>query len=152
MVKLLAEPASAKINLFLRVVGRRADGYHELDSVFVPVSLCDQVRVEIRVEPRSADDTTIALRCDRDEIPTGEKNLAWRAADAFLGEFGAEIHRPRHVAIDLRKEIPAGAGLGGLCSGVARARPDFCASGAGRRARVNDVAGAGATFDTRTPK
>ena len=113
MVKLLAEPAPAKINLFLRVVGRRADGYHELDSVFVPVSLCDRVRVEIRVEPRSADDTTIALRCDRDEIPTGEKNLAWRAADAFLGEFGVEIHRPRHVAIDLRKEIPAGAGLGG---------------------------------------
>ena len=117
MVKLLAEPAPAKINLFLRVVGRRADGYHELDSVFVPVSLCDQVRVEIRVEPRSAADTatgtTIALRCDRDDLPAGEKNLAWRAADAFLGEFGAEIHRPRAVAIDLRKEIPIGAGLGG---------------------------------------
>ena len=113
MVKLLAEPAPAKINLFLRVVGRRADGYHELDSVFVPVSLCDQVRVEIRVEPRSAADTTIALHCDRDDLPAGEKNLAWRAADAFLREFGAEIHRPRQVAIDLRKEIPIGAGLGG---------------------------------------
>jgi 4-diphosphocytidyl-2-C-methyl-D-erythritol kinase len=113
MVKLLAEPAPAKINLFLRVVGRRADGYHELDSVFVPVSLCDQVRVEIRVEPRSAADTTIALHCDRTDIPAGEKNLAWRAADAFLGEFGTEIHRPREVAIDLRKEIPVGAGLGG---------------------------------------
>jgi 4-diphosphocytidyl-2-C-methyl-D-erythritol kinase len=113
MVKLLAEPAPAKINLFLRVVGRRADGYHELDSVFVPVSLCDRVRVEIRVEPQSAADTVIALRCDRDDLPVGEKNLAWRAADAFLREFGAEIHRPRHVAIDLRKEIPTGAGLGG---------------------------------------
>jgi len=113
MVKLLAEPAPAKINLFLRVVGRRADGYHELDSVFVPVSLCDQVRVEIRVEAESAADTVIALACDRDDIPTGDKNLAWRAADAFLREFGATIHRPRHVAIDLRKEIPAGAGLGG---------------------------------------
>ncbi len=113
MVKLLAEPAPAKINLFLRVVGRRADGYHEVDSVFVPVSLCDQVRVEIRVEPQSAADTVIALGCDRDDLPTGEKNLAWRAADAFLREFGAEIHRPSQVAIDLRKRIPAGAGLGG---------------------------------------
>ncbi|HLJ44075.1 MAG TPA: 4-(cytidine 5'-diphospho)-2-C-methyl-D-erythritol kinase [Candidatus Binataceae bacterium] len=113
MVKLLAEPAPAKINLFLRVVGRRADGYHELDSVFVPVSLCDRVRVEIRVEPQSAADTVIALKCDRDDLPAGEKNLAWRAADAFVREFGAEIHRPRHVAVDLRKEIPAGAGLGG---------------------------------------
>jgi len=113
MVKLLAEPAPAKINLFLRVVGRRANGYHELDSIFVPVSLCDRVRVEIRVEPASAADTVIALGCDRDDIPTGDKNLAWRAADAFLREFGSTIHRPRHVAIDLRKEIPAGAGLGG---------------------------------------
>jgi len=113
MVKLLAEPAPAKINLFLRVVGRRANGYHELDSVFVPVSLHDRVRVEIRLEPGSANDTVIALRCDRDDLPTGDKNLAWRAADAFLHEFGATIHRPRHVAIDLHKEIPAGAGLGG---------------------------------------
>ena len=117
MVKLLAEPAPAKINLFLRVVGRRADGYHELDSVFVPVSLCDRVRVEIRVEPSSAADTAIALACDRpvayDGLPTGEKNLAWRAVAAFLSEFGAEIHRPLQVTIDLRKEIPIGAGLGG---------------------------------------
>ncbi len=113
MVKLLSEPAPAKINLFLRVVGRRADDYHELDSVFVPVSLCDQVRVEIRAEPRSAPNTTIALDCDRDDLPPGEKNLAWRAAAAFLDEFGDEIDRPRQVAIDLRKEIPVGAGLGG---------------------------------------
>jgi 4-diphosphocytidyl-2-C-methyl-D-erythritol kinase len=113
MVKLLTEPAPAKINLFLRVVGRRADDYHELDSVFVPVSLCDQVRVEIRAEPRSAPNTTIALDCDRDDLPAGEKNLAWRAAAAFLDEFGDEIDRPRQVAIDLLKEIPAGAGLGG---------------------------------------
>src|ERR1700726_764801 len=59
MVKPLPEPAPAKINLFLRVVGRRADGYHELDLVFVPVSLCDQLRVEIRVESQSAADTSI---------------------------------------------------------------------------------------------
>src|ERR1700730_9866199 len=111
MVKLLPEPAPAKINLFLRVVGRRADGYHELDSVFVPVSLCDRVRVEIRVEPESAADTVIALQCDREATRAGDKNLAWRAADGFLREFGTTIHRPRHVAIDLRKEIPAGAGL-----------------------------------------
>jgi 4-diphosphocytidyl-2-C-methyl-D-erythritol kinase len=113
MVKLLAEPAPAKINLFLRVVGRRADGYHELDSVFVPVSLCDQLRVEIRVESQSAADTAIVLRCDRDDIPAGEKNLAWRAADAFMCEFGAGLHRPRQITIDLRKQIPVGAGLGG---------------------------------------
>ena len=52
-------------------------------------------------------------RAERVDIASGEKNLAWRAADAFLRKFGGEIDRPRHVAIDLRKEIPAGAGLGG---------------------------------------
>ncbi len=150
MVKLLAEPAPAKINLFLRVVGRRANGYHELDSVFVPVSLCDQVRVEIRVEPGSAADTVIALQCDRDDIPTGDKNLAWRAADAFLREFGATIHRPRHVAIDLRKEIPAGAGLGGGSSdagAVLRMMAALCrVDDASRLARVALALGADVPF------
>ncbi len=113
MVKLLVESTPAKINLFLRVVGRRADGYHELDSVFIPVSLWDRVRIEMRVEARAADRTAIALGCNRDDVPTGERNLAWRAAEGFLREFGPAIRAPREVAIDLRKEIPPGAGLGG---------------------------------------
>lgn len=113
MLKLLAEPAPAKINLFLRVTGRRADGYHELDSIFVPISLCDRVAVEIRLEARSAGQTGIALRCDRADLAASERNLASRAAQAFLDEFGAEIRRPRDIAIDLRKQIPVGAGLGG---------------------------------------
>ena len=112
MVKLLAEPAPAKINLFLRVVGRRADGYHELDSVFVPVSLCDRVRVEIRVEPESAADTVIALRCDRDDIPTGDKNLAWRAADAFLREFGPDDPSPTPRRDRYTQGNPRGRGPG----------------------------------------
>jgi 4-diphosphocytidyl-2-C-methyl-D-erythritol kinase len=113
MVKLLAERAPAKINLFLRVVGRRADGYHELDSVFIPVSLCDDVRVEVRGTAQSVMPTTLALACDRGGIPPGDQNLAWRAAAAFLAELEPEIDRPHQVAIELRKKIPAGAGLGG---------------------------------------
>ena len=156
MVKLLAEPAPAKINLFLRVVGRRADGYHELDSVFIPVSLCDQVRVEIRVETRSAADTAIALGCDREDIPTGAKNLAWRAADAFLREFGAAIHLPSHIGrlshvrIDLRKAIPVGAGLGGGSSdagAVLRMMAALCrVDDAPRLARVALALGADVPF------
>lgn len=105
MVKLLAEAAPAKINLFLRVVGRRADGYHELDSVFVPVSLADRLRVEMR----GAAARSITLRCDGADVPSGERNLAWRAANGFLGEFGCDAE----VLLDLHKRIPAGAGLGG---------------------------------------
>jgi 4-diphosphocytidyl-2-C-methyl-D-erythritol kinase len=113
MVKLLAGRAPAKINLFLRVVGRRADGYHELDSIFIPVSLGDDVRAEVRGRAQRGAKTAIALACDRGDIPLGDKNLAWRAAAAFLAEFDPEIDRPHQVAIDLRKKIPAGAGLGG---------------------------------------
>lgn len=105
MVKLIAEDAPAKINLFLRVVGRRTDGYHELDSVFVPISLSDRVRVEMR----GAAARSIAVQCDCSDVPHDESNLAWRAADAFLWEFGLDWS----VLIDLHKEIPAGAGLGG---------------------------------------
>jgi len=105
MVKLLAEVAPAKINLYLRVTGRRADGYHELDSIFVPVSLCDRVRLEIR--PAAA--PAVAIRCDLDTLPADGRNLAVRAATAFMAEFAL----PAQVMIDLHKEIPIGAGLGG---------------------------------------
>lgn len=105
MVKMLAESAPAKINLFLRVVGKRADGYHQLDSVFVPVSLFDRVAIDLRTSDRSS----IALRCDRSDIPDDDRNLAWRAARAFLDEYRIQAA----VSIDLRKRIPAGAGLGG---------------------------------------
>jgi len=80
MVKLLAEDACAKINLFLRVTGRRADGYHQLDSIFVPVSISDRITIEIR--PASA--ATVSLRCDLPSLGDPESNLAMRAARAYL--------------------------------------------------------------------
>ena len=107
MVRLLAEFAPAKINLFLRVVGRRPDGYHELDSIFVPISLCDRVAIEVR--PSQAVSISIAMRSGIGNIPPGDRNLAWRAAAAMTKEFGLAAQ----VLIDLHKEIPAGAGLGG---------------------------------------
>jgi 4-diphosphocytidyl-2-C-methyl-D-erythritol kinase len=105
MVKLLSESAPAKINLFLRVIGRRADGYHELDSIFAPVSLCDCVTIAIR--PGAA--ARVTLRCDGAGLPADDRNLAVRAANAFMAGFGIEAE----ITIDLRKEIPIGAGLGG---------------------------------------
>jgi len=105
MVKLLAERAFAKINLFLRVTGRREDGYHELDSIFVPVSISDRVTIEMR----SATTSRITLRCNVKALADTESNLASRAAREFMREFGISAD----VAIDLLKTIPAGAGLGG---------------------------------------
>jgi 4-diphosphocytidyl-2-C-methyl-D-erythritol kinase len=128
MVKLLRELAPAKINLFLRVTGRRPDGYHELDSVFVPISIYDRVDIEVR-PARSA---SVQLSCDSGAIPADARNLAFQAAREFLSQF--DVHA--EVMIQLHKEIPAGAGLGGgssdagavlrmmagLC-GVARSEP-----------------------------
>ena len=105
MVKLLGENAPAKINLFLRVVGRRPDGYHELDSVFLPVSLCDRVTIAIRPGVSGR----VSIRCDDAALPTDDRNLAVRAANAFMAGFGIEMD----IAIELRKRIPMGAGLGG---------------------------------------
>ncbi len=105
MVRLLAEFAPAKINLFLRVVGRRPDGYHELDSIFVPISLCDRVAIEVR--PSQAVSISLAMRSGN--IPSGDRNLAWRAAAAMMKEFGLTAQ----VLIGLHKQIPPGAGLGG---------------------------------------
>ncbi len=105
MVKLLAETAPAKINLFLRVIGRRSDGYHEMDSIFVPISLADRVRIEVRPSQSPA----VSLRCAVASIADSKTNLATRAARAFMHEFGVT----GEVQIDLDKAIPMGAGLGG---------------------------------------
>jgi 4-diphosphocytidyl-2-C-methyl-D-erythritol kinase len=105
MVKLLSEAAPAKINLFLRVVGRRSDGYHELDSIFLPIDLCDRVRVELR--PSSG--RTVTLSGNFGDLPADERNLAVKAATRFMATF--ELNAA--VLIGLDKAIPHGAGLGG---------------------------------------
>lgn len=105
MLKILEERACAKINLFLRVTGRRANGYHELDSVFLPISLADEIRLEIS----SAEETSITLNCDAPALASSQNNLATRAARAFMSEFDLAAQ----VRIDLRKRIPIAAGLGG---------------------------------------
>ena len=104
--------APAKINLSLRVVGRRADGYHLLDTIMVPVSLCDDV--EIRKPSRSGAKKTaaaplITVLCDHPMVPSGEQNLAYRAARLLL----AKAKSNQSVEIRIRKRIPVGAGLGG---------------------------------------
>jgi 4-diphosphocytidyl-2-C-methyl-D-erythritol kinase len=98
-------PTPAKINLFLRITGRRSDGYHELDSLFLPVALFDRITLKVDDAPQSS----VALRCNWREIPLDDANLAVRAARLFLEARGLR----RRVAIDLHKAIPAGAGLGG---------------------------------------
>ena len=100
--------APAKLNLALRVVGRRSDGYHELDAPTVPIGLCDQVTVALRPDRRIVNDWRLPGVPVRDE-------LGWRAARLLA----AETAPARGAAIRIAKHIPAGAGLGGGSSDAA---------------------------------
>jgi 4-diphosphocytidyl-2-C-methyl-D-erythritol kinase len=100
--------AFAKVNLGLQVLGRRPDGFHEIRSVLMAISLHD--RVEIRIGGRG-----IALDVDDPTLPAGPENLVFRAAQRLL----AGIPAPPGVALRLYKKIPAGAGLGGGSSDAA---------------------------------
>lgn len=102
-------PAFAKINLGLKVLGRRADGYHEIRTVFQTISLNDSLTFE------STADGRIELACTDPSIPTDESNLVLRAADALRERYGTN----RGARITLEKNIPAGGGLGGGSSDAA---------------------------------
>ncbi len=99
--------APAKINLGLRVVGRRADGYHLLDSVFLPLQLADGIELDL-VPDRPGVAFELLGEASPD-VPRDGRNLAVRAAEAFLGE----LAEPPGVQLALRKGIPSEAGMGG---------------------------------------
>ena len=96
-------PAFAKINWSLRVLGRRGDGYHEIDTVFQTISLHDTVTLTVNVAP------DIVLSCDDRSLPTGADNLIYRAAESLQTRFAPG----KGARIRLEKRIPAQAGLGG---------------------------------------
>lgn len=102
--------AYAKVNLGLRVLDRRPDGFHSLRTVFQTVGLYDDVVVSIRTGAQ----VEINLNCDRTDL-NHPGNLAWHAADLLLRRMQAQTL----VRIDLRKRIPSGAGLGGGSSDAA---------------------------------
>src|SRR6476620_6741124 len=102
--------APAKINLSLRVLGRRSDGFHEIETFIAPISLCDEIKME-----RRSGKQQIAFRCDDPSVPKGKDNIVVRAANVFF----EETKVTSGVAIALKKTIPHGAGLGGGSSDAA---------------------------------
>jgi 4-diphosphocytidyl-2-C-methyl-D-erythritol kinase len=105
--------AHAKVNLDLRVLRVRADGFHELRTVFQSISLHDTLTAVPRPGP-------FAIECDTDGVPRGRTNLVWRAADR-LWRMLRRRGSPRDVAIRLQKRIPLEAGLGGGSADAAAA-------------------------------
>ena len=100
----LYEGAFAKLNLTLDVLGKRPDGYHDIKSVMQAISLRDDIEIDVGTgKPWK-------LLCDKEDIPTDERNLAWKAAKLFFDTTGKD---PQGLEIRITKRIPAEAGLGG---------------------------------------
>ena len=103
MIKLY-ESAFAKVNLTLDVLGKREDGYHDLKSVMQTISIRDDIEIHLETGE------SWKLICDKDDIPTDERNLAWKAAKVY---FDTVKKDPNGLTIIITKRIPQEAGLGG---------------------------------------
>src|SRR5438067_2869399 len=104
--------APAKINLSLKILGRRSDRFHEIETLIAPISLCDDIKIE-----RTGSAEGFQFDCDDPSVPTGDDNLIVRAAKSFF----AATKLKSSVLIELKKRIPHGAGLGGGSSDAASA-------------------------------
>ena len=109
----LEKKSPCKVNLILNILGRRPDGFHELETVMQPVNLCDEMTFE-----RAG--TSLQLTCSHPELPTDAKNLVHRAATSFL----AAANISDGIRIHLQKNLPLAGGIGG---GSANAAGTFSA-------------------------
>jgi 4-diphosphocytidyl-2-C-methyl-D-erythritol kinase len=109
----LEKKSPCKVNLILNILGKRADGFHELETVMQPVNICDEMTFE-----RAG--AGLQLTCSHPELPTDAKNLVHRAATSFLA--AAKISDG--VKIHLQKNLPLAGGIGG---GSANAAVTFSA-------------------------
>ena len=109
----LEKKSPCKVNLILNILGKRADGFHELETVMQPVSICDEMTFE-----RAG--ASLQLTCSHPELPCDSKNLVHRAATSFLA--AAKISDG--VKIHLQKNLPLAGGIGG---GSANAAVTFTA-------------------------
>ncbi|HEU6447340.1 MAG TPA: 4-(cytidine 5'-diphospho)-2-C-methyl-D-erythritol kinase [Verrucomicrobiae bacterium] len=98
----LERKSPCKVNLLLNILGKRPDGFHELETIFHPVNFCDELSFE-----RSR--AGIQLSCSNESLPTDSRNLIFRAAEIFF----AASRISDGVQIHLEKKIPMAAGLGG---------------------------------------
>ena len=100
----LYEGAYAKLNLTLDVLGKREDGYHDLQSIMQTVSVRDDIEIDVGTgKPWK-------LVCDKEGIPCDERNLAWKAAKVYCEAMNKD---PDGLEIRITKRIPSGAGMGG---------------------------------------
>ncbi len=105
----MIESSPCKVNFSLNILGKRSDGFHELETLMVPVPIYDRISMEIS-------DSGIQLHCSDESLPSGPDNLVFRAAELFFEKTGISSG----IHIDLQKNIPIQGGLGGGSSNAAR--------------------------------
>jgi 4-diphosphocytidyl-2-C-methyl-D-erythritol kinase len=110
MTDRISRSCPAKVNFFLRVLAREADGYHGIETLFCRIDFADELVVE-----RTADGITLDV--EGADLGPPERNLVWQAADLALAQTGRRFG----VHLALTKRVPAGAGLGGGSSDAAAA-------------------------------
>jgi 4-diphosphocytidyl-2-C-methyl-D-erythritol kinase len=108
-LKPLVNKSFAKLNLYLQVLNKRKDSFHNLSTLFARIDLADTIIFKKRK------DNQIRVKCSNRQIPQGKTNLCWRAA-ALLKE---KLKVSSGIEIELKKRIPVGAGLGGGSSNAA---------------------------------
>jgi 4-diphosphocytidyl-2-C-methyl-D-erythritol kinase len=101
--------APAKVNLSLRILGKRLDGFHELESLMAPISLADEISISTGIG------NSVRVVCDDPSIPQDDSNLAAVAARQFQAHTGQRFR----TRIAIHKKVPSGAGLGGGSSDAA---------------------------------
>ncbi|MBI5893930.1 MAG: 4-(cytidine 5'-diphospho)-2-C-methyl-D-erythritol kinase [Deltaproteobacteria bacterium] len=99
----------AKVNLFLKVLKKRSDGYHDIITVMQPITYYDEIFLDV------SDGDDILIECDNKNIPSDNTNIAFKAAKIFLSKTGFA----KKVSIKIKKNIPVAAGLGGGSSNAA---------------------------------
>lgn len=108
-MKTIILPAPAKLNLFLKVINKRPDGYHNLKTLFERIDLQDELTFSRQ------DSGRITIRCDHPQVPIGPKNLVYKVAQLLKNEYGIKDG----VHVQIRKKIPVAAGLAGGSSNAA---------------------------------
>jgi len=140
--------APAKINLTLRILSKRADGYHEISSFMRAISLFDEVGIAvIEVERESSQEILLRVLPEEAGLPEGPGNLAYRAAQLMLDRRGKRFCR---IEIDLVKSIPVAAGLGGGSSDAAAVLLGL-AKELAPEAKLKDIAAWGAKLGMDVP-
>lgn len=103
----IALSSPAKVNLFLKIIGKRSDGYHNLASLFQTVNLCDRLKISLADED--------SIQCSDPTVPTDSNNSILQAASLFRLKTGLKFS----IQVNLEKKIPTKAGLGGGSSNAA---------------------------------